>query len=239
MARRRFFVESVQNGQARITGHNAHHLIHVLRAEPGQKFEICDNHDVYLAEIESARKDLVAFTVLDRIEAPEPSVHTILLASLIKFDRFEWLVEKATEFGVSQIVPVIAERTEKGLERAADKRLERWKRIGREASEQSRRARLPDIQLAIPLLSALKSSANHRFMLDEEPGPPILAVVPAQRSPQDCVAILLGPEGGWTGRERAAIAECGWKAVSLGPQILRAETAAIAALAIINAAWLS
>jgi len=238
MARRRFFVDSVHNGHARITGEDAHHLTRVLRVEAGQKFEISDNRDVYLAEVESARKDLVSFAILERMEVLEPVAHTTLLVSLIKFERFEWIVEKATELGVERIVPVEAERSEKGLARAAAKRLERWKRIAREASEQSRRARLPEIEACIGLPAALATAADYRYVLEERTAPPILEALPAERKPQDRVALLVGPEGGWTDREREAIAAAGWRAVSLGREILRAETAAIAALAILNAAWL-
>src|SRR5580698_308139 len=139
MARRRFFVDAVKSGRAQITGPDAHHLARVLRVEPGQQFEISDNQSVYLAEVESARKDLVSFAVREKLEATDPIVCTIVLASLIRFERFEWMLEKATELGVSVVVPVQAERSERGLERAAGKRMSRWNRIAREASEQSRR----------------------------------------------------------------------------------------------------
>jgi 16S rRNA (uracil1498-N3)-methyltransferase len=242
MARRRFFVDAVQSGRARITGPDAHHLTRVLRVEPGQQFEISDNHSVYLAEVESARKDLVAFAVQERLAVPEPRVRTMLLASLVRFERFEWIVEKATELGVEQIIPVETERTEKGLRKAAEKRSVRWCRIAREASEQSRRARLPEIHAAVGLADALESEADYRYLLEEargaQGGPrPMLSVLPSSRRTGDRVALLLGPEGGWTDRERELITSAGWCPVSLGHEILRAETAAIAGLAIINAAW--
>jgi 16S rRNA (uracil1498-N3)-methyltransferase len=237
MARRRFFVEAIERGHAQIIDQDAHHLTRVLRVEPGQKFEISDNSNVYLAEVETARKDLVSFRILERIDAAEPVIHTALFASLIKFERLEWLIEKATELGVSALTPVRAERSEKGLEAAALKRVGRWKRIAREASEQSRRARLPDIESPIDLTDALRDAEGHRYALEESAAPPILSAFPDARQPGDRVALLVGPEGGWTDRERAAIANAGWRAVSLGHEILRAETAAIAALAIVNAAW--
>jgi 16S rRNA (uracil1498-N3)-methyltransferase len=205
--------------------------------EPGQKFEISDNRDVYLAEVESARKDVVSFTVLERMDAPKPVVQTTVFASLIKFERFEWMVEKATELGANRIFPVEAERSEKGLARAAVKRLERWRRIAREASEQSRRATLPEIETPVSLASALATPADHRYVLEEEQAPGILSVLPVQRTAGTSVALLVGPEGGWTGRERSAFSDAGWQNVSLGRPILRAETAAIAALAILTAAW--
>jgi 16S rRNA (uracil1498-N3)-methyltransferase len=237
MARRRFFVDAVASGHARIIGPDAHHLTRVLRVEPGQQYEISDNQSVYLAEVESARKDLVSFVVHAPVDVPEPRVRITLLAALIRFERFEWIIEKATELGVEQIVPIETDRTEKGLEKAAGKRMARWTRIAREASEQSRRALLPEIHEPLAFDEALAIESDRRYLLDEGDAPPILSLLPQSRNSGDRIAVMLGPEGGWTDRERARITSTGWCAVSLGPEILRAETAAIAALAIINAAW--
>jgi len=238
MARRRFFVDSIERGHAQIRGDDAHHLTRVLRVEPGQKFEISDNRRVFLAEVESARKDLVVFLMLDEIDVPSPRLHSTLLASLIKFDRFEWMLEKATELGVDQIIPVQTERSEKGLEQAAEKRRGRWERIAREASEQSRRARLPVIESPLSLSDVLASNAKYRYVLEEGEAPPVLGRLPQDREPADTIALLAGPEGGWSDRERTSIRTAGWQPVSLGRNILRAETAAIVALGIIHAAWL-
>src|SRR5579862_1015685 len=151
MARRRFFVDRVRNGQAEITGENAHHLTRVLRVEAGQRFEITDNERAWLAVVDTARKDLVRFHVEEEIiSAPEGPAVTLYLA-LIKFERFEWAVEKATELGVTRIVPIEANRSERGLFAGAHKRVERWRRIAREASEQSRRLRAPEIELPAKL----------------------------------------------------------------------------------------
>jgi 16S rRNA (uracil1498-N3)-methyltransferase len=238
MARRRFFVDEIRNGAAEIAGEDAKHLTRVLRVEPGQRYEISDNRSVWLAEIELARKERVSFRVLERIpERPSP-VHVNLLAALVKFDHFEWMIEKATELGVETIVPVVAERSERGLDRAAGKRKDRWLRIALESSQQSRRDRLPGIETPVPLDSALERAAGNRFALDErDSNPPLLCVVPPVRNPTDTVALLVGPEGGWTDGERARFLAAGWTAVSLGPRILRAETAAVAGLAIISAVW--
>ena len=237
MARRRFFVDEIHSGHARVLGDEAHHLTRVLRVEAGQKFEISDNHNVYLAQVASARKDVVDFAVIERIEHVEPCFRLALLASLIRFERFELLIEKATELGVETIVPVEADRSEKGLDRAAAKRITRWNRIAREASEQSRRVQLPVIEPAVKLAEALRVASRYRYMLEESGAPPILSVLPKQRGRHDTIALLAGPEGGWTERERAAITRAEWQPVSLGATILKTETAVIAALAILNAAW--
>jgi 16S rRNA (uracil1498-N3)-methyltransferase len=233
--RRRFFVGEVRNGHAEISGDDAKHLTRVLRAEIGQRYEISDNRNVYLAEIEMARKERVVFRTLEKLETPPPPLRVVLCAALIKFDRFEWMIEKATELGVAEIVPVETARSERGLERAARKRLERWRRIALEASQQSRRAVLPEVWEPASLSEALALQAGRRYALDEQPG---LSRLAGSIEASDSVAILAGPEGGWTEEERASFSgagtSAGWTQVSLGPLILRAETAAIAALAIVN-----
>jgi 16S rRNA (uracil1498-N3)-methyltransferase len=238
MARRRFFVPEVRRGYAELTGLDAAHLMRVLRAEAGQVYEISDNREVYLAEIELARKSQVSFKVLEKLERPPESVEITLLAALIKFDRFEWLVEKATELGVAVIQPFEATRSERGLAQAAAKRTVRWERIALEASQQSRRAVLPEIRPVLRFSKALETAAEFRLLLDEEPQrPPILSVLPYERNAKSTVALLLGPEGGWTDEERSQAQAAGWEPAGLGRTILRAETAAIAALAITLAAW--
>ena len=237
MARRRFFVDQVRKGQAEITGESAHHLTRVLRVEVGQKFEITDNQRAWLASVETARKDLVRFDVIEEIPAgPELPSLTLYLA-LIKFERFEWAVEKATELGVSRIVPVEANRSEQGLFAGAQKRAERWKRIARESSEQSRRLRVPEIGDPIRLAEALKDGSTHRCRLDEQAdAKPLLSAFTFHAG--DSGAISIGPEGGWIDAERRQFSDAGWTAASLGPSILRAETAVCAALAVLSQMWL-
>jgi 16S rRNA (uracil1498-N3)-methyltransferase len=238
MARRRFFVDVVHESRAELAGEDARHLRQVLRAEIGQCYELSDNHGVYLAEIEAVGPSRVSFRVLEELAAPPPAVRVTLLLALIKFDRFEWAIEKATELGVETILPVEAERSEKGLRRAAEKRIERWRRIARESSEQARRARLPEVLPPARFEDALAGGAAYSYFLEEQAGAcPILAALPARREPTDAVRLLAGPEGGWTDAERALARGAGWTPVSLGPTILRTETAALAALAIVGGAW--
>lgn len=236
MARRRFFVDRVRNGQAEITGENAHHLTRVLRVEAGQKFEISDNQRAWLATVETARKDLVRFHVIEDLAAGPELPPIALYLALIKFDRFEWAVEKATELGVARIVPVETARSEQGLFAGAQKRVERWRRIAREASEQSRRLREPEVDLPVRLAEALRGEATHRVWLDEQPGAKLLLQAFSPRA-EDSAAVLIGPEGGWTDAERQQFAAEGWPAASLGPTVLRAETAACAALAVLSQMW--
>ncbi|MGI9073929.1 MAG: RsmE family RNA methyltransferase [Bryobacteraceae bacterium] len=238
MARRRFFVPEVRRGSAELTGPDAEHLVRVLRAEVGQLYELSDNRDLYLARIEAARKSVVSFRVVEKLAPSAPTVHVSLVAALIKFDRFEWLVEKATELGVSLILPFETNRTDPGLVQASQKRRTRWGKIAVEASQQSRRAHLPQIEPAVGFAEALQIHASVKLLLDETSDtPPILERFPDQRSSADHVALLLGPEGGWTDEEHRQAVAAGWLPCSLGTTILRSETAGVAGLAVIQAAW--
>lgn len=234
MARRRFFVDRIHDNRAEVAGDDARHLARVLRAEPGQRYEISDNQRVYLAEIADITAHRVTFAVIEALPAPPFRPDITLYAALIKFDRYEWLIEKATELGVSRLVAVEAERTEKGLAAAAIRRVERWRKIARESSQQSRRLRLPELAAAQPFSAVLSDAATHRLFLDEKPGPPPILQAVSSDPAGDAWALLTGPEGGWTDRERSEAVNAGWKPVSLGANILRSETAAIAALAVLS-----
>jgi 16S rRNA (uracil1498-N3)-methyltransferase len=239
LARRRFFVDSVRDGKAEVRGDDARHLTRVLRAEAGQRYEITDSQAAYLAEVQEARAGLVLFRVIESLESPEPPARISVLAALIKFDRFEWMIEKATELGVERIIPVATSRSEKGLAEASRKRLERWTRIARESSQQSRRLRAPEILPAARFEASVAEPADYSYVLEESGAPPLLEVLPAARAAGARLALLVGPEGGWTDAERQFAAGLGWQPASLGPLILRAETAAVAAAAILMNAWAS
>src|ERR1051326_2587068 len=143
--RRRFFVDEVRGGAAELRGEDARHLTRVLRVEPGQRFELSNNSQAWLAEIDEARGERVTFRILEPIPYTPPPARITLCAALIKFDRFEWIVEKATELGVERILPVNSTRCERGLFEASHKRTERWMRIARESSQQSRRVQIPEL----------------------------------------------------------------------------------------------
>ncbi|HUB80337.1 MAG TPA: RsmE family RNA methyltransferase [Bryobacteraceae bacterium] len=239
MARRRFFVDAIRGGTAEILGEEARHLTRVLRGEPGQQFEISDNRAVWLAEIVEAHGERVVFRVLEPVKSPPLSARITLIAAIVKFDRFEWMIEKATEMGVERILPMEAARTEKGLFEASHKRAERWRRIARESSQQARRTSVPEILAPARFAASLARPAAYRYFMDESGAPALLRQLPADRNPNDEVAVMIGPEGGWTDAERQSAAAAHWMAASLGPLILRAETAATAALAIVANAWMA
>lgn len=239
MARRRFFVDEIYSHQAIVSGEEAQHLRQVLRAEKGQRYELSDGARVFLAEITDFRKDMVTFRVLDEIPQSPDLLHLTLCAALIKFDRFELLVEKATELGASLIVPFAAIRSERGLEKAADKRRERWQRIAMEAAKQCHRVAPPEVAALMSLGEMLGQPGTLRYLLDEGGGYPLFDILPltANRTQGERITLLVGPEGGWDPRERQQARDAGFVSLSLGRRILRTETAAISALSAIQLAW--
>ncbi|HEY0264072.1 MAG TPA: RsmE family RNA methyltransferase [Granulicella sp.] len=236
--RRRFIADTWTATTASLTGDQAHHLAHVLRAQPGQVYDIVANGFLHRAEIVSVSDKEVAFTLHEELAAASALPLHLLLA-VFKFDHMEWAIEKATELGVARITPILARRTEKHLAQAAAKRVERWRRIALEASKQSRRTDLPIISDPIALKAALaQETASIRILLSEtEQEQPLLKALTTRTltSEDESFALAIGPEGGWAPEEMALFTEHQWQHVTLGPRILRAETAAIAAIAIVNA----
>ena len=234
--RRRFFVEQFSGSTAAIEGDTAHHLGRVLRAQQGQLYELSDGHRVWLGRIEQVSRDRVEFALLEEIPAHQPAIDVTLLLSIVKFDAFEWAIEKATELGVSTIVPLAAARSEKALLAAAGKRAERWKKILAEASQQSRRVRVPVLQGVSQPAQAFgtqPASAVKIVLSERTDAPALRRILQAEPARQQAV-LAIGPEGGWTDTEFAAAEASGFREASLGKLILRTETAVAAALASIT-----
>ncbi|MCI0354364.1 MAG: 16S rRNA (uracil(1498)-N(3))-methyltransferase [Acidobacteria bacterium] len=234
MARRRWIADEVSGNRAALTGQNAAHLARVLRARAGQEFDVATGERVRRGRIVNVWENRVEFELGEDLVQPAGPDLTLLLA-IYKFDRMEWALEKAVELGARRIVPVIARRTSPHLSSSSAKRVERWRRIAREASQQARRASVPDIPPPLPLKEAMASDVGTRIVLAEGEQQRSLRDVMAATRGQSSLALAVGPEGGWTEDELRRFAGAGWIAASLGSNILRAETAAIAALAIVLA----
>ena len=236
--RRRFFVERFKDSAAVLHGEAANHLARVLRAEPGQLYELSDGESLWLARTEAVDRDAVEFALVERLPALLPSQRITLLLAIVKFDRFEWAIEKATELGADEIVPLAAERSEKGLVAASAKRAARWKKILLESAQQSRRLRVPVLHdAAIPHEAFVAESSDLRLLLSERGGAkPMRELLEPERPALEnrgpvSLAFAIGPEGGWTDAELAAAAGSGFAEASVGINILRTETAVCAALA--------
>jgi len=248
--RRRFIADlwSPQSGHpthATLTGEQAGHLARVLRAQPGQIFDVVANGFLHRAVVTSVSDTDVHFTLQEELEA-DAALPIHLLLAVFKFDHFEWAIEKATELGVARITPILAHRTEKHLALAAPKRADRWRRIALESAKQSRRTDIPEILNPIPLPDAIRHEfTGPRILLSETEQTLTLSAALTQSTKSGAphlafemwdftteLSLAIGPAGGWTNEEISLFAKHQWTPVTLGPRILRAETAAIAAIAI-------
>ena len=233
MTRRRWIADQVRGNRAVLLGEHAAHLARVLRAQVGQEFDIAADGVVRRGRVVSVSEERVEFELGEEVEAT-PLAQVTLALAIFKFDRMEWAIEKCTELGVTRIVPFAARRTDAHLAAAAVKRVERWRRIAREAAEQARRAEPPEIVNAVKLGDVLALRGELRIVLSEAETVTSLRELCASGGGSSLL-LAIGPEGGWTTEEVQAFAKAGWKAASLGPTILRAETAAIAATAVVMA----
>lgn len=231
MTRRRWIADEISGSSAALIGEHAEHLSRVLRARIGQEFDIVANGEVRRGRITEIDEHRVSFELGDA--APTARALPVTLAmSIFKFDRMEWAIEKCTELGVARIVPVIARRTESHLATAAPKRVERWQRIARQSAEQSRQTGPPEISQPINLTEALALPGSTRIVLSEAETEVALRDTVSAR-PTGEIVLAFGPEGGWTDAELQSFLHTGWRSASLGKSILRAETAAIASMAIV------
>lgn len=246
MTRRRWIAEHWDEATATLTGAQAEHLVRVLRAELGMEADVVAGGRVFhaqLAAIENGEgsgggvASEARFNLIAELDA-DPALPITLVMSVYKFDRMEWAIEKATELGVAAIAPVIARRSEKHLAQAASKRVERWRRIAHEAAQQARRSDVPVIHDPVPLAARVKAASTAtRLVLAEQERTITLRTaleeaIAEAGNETPTLEFALGPEGGWAPEEEALFDANGWRAVSLGPRILRAETAAITALAV-------
>lgn len=242
MTRRRWIAEHWDEATATLTGAQAEHMGRVLRAQTGMEADVVAGGRVFHAEVAAVHlnktESEVRLNLVAELEAA-PALPLTLTLAVYKFDHMEWAIEKATELGVAAIVPVIARRTDKHLGEAAARRAQRWRRIAHEAAQQSRRSDVPEIHQPGPLAARVKaaSSATRIVLAEQERTTTLRTLVEeaaeAAGEEMPTIEIAIGPEGGWAPTEEALFDANGWRAASLGPRILRAETAAIAALAVV------
>jgi 16S rRNA (uracil1498-N3)-methyltransferase len=234
----RFFISPTQidDNQAVLIDPLAHQIRNVLRMETGQHIIVLDNsgweYEVKLVHIE--RGQVIGKVVEKRPSPHEPRTHITLYQSLMKRDKFEFVLQKATEIGVSRIVPVVSQRS---LVQTADlkpNKQERWQRILTEAAEQSQRGRIPELHPPLKFSEAVTQSPNYQLpLIAWENGGVSVKTAVAQSSSPNSIALFIGPEGGYDPSEIQLAQQHGVTPITLGQRILRAETAAIVAPALI------
>lgn len=226
--RHRIFVDQIEP-QTVVTGDELHHAVRVVRLRAGEQVELFDRSGATAAGVvESIERDRAVIAAGERLASRESPLAVHLAMALIQLDRFELVLQKATELGVRSITPLLTDRTEVRPERLGGK-AERWERIVFEAVKQSGRSIVPAVAAAAPLPAVLaRGGTKIVFDADTEASP-------VDELRVDEVTLLVGPEGGWSDGELHAARDHGCLFQRLGPRRLRAETAAIAALAIVSA----
>ncbi len=241
MTRRRWIADRWTENSATLLEEQAAHLARVLRAQVGQEFDIVAGHAVRRGVVENVSSEAVEFSLHEEVETGE-SLPLIVGLSVVRFERMEWAIEKLTELGVARIIPLTAQRSEKHLVQAATKRCERWRKISRESAQQSRRSQVPEISNPMPVKDCIAESGNAlRYLFSEQERSRSLweSLMTTDRNATASTEIYtaIGPEGGWTSPEIVSFAENGWQSVTLGKNILRTETAAIAMASLVGAWW--
>lgn len=235
MSRRRFFAppSAFDHKGVTLTGDEARHLREVLRLRAGDEVNVFNGvGNEFRCTVASFGRDLVQLEICAAIEPykPESPLRLTLAVALLKGEKFDLVVQKATELGASAIVPVTTRLADIHLRDAseAEKRVTRWRRIALEASKQSGRTVVPEIAMPASFDSMIGSSADSlRLMFSERYGENLSEALLDKQTPES-VSVLVGSEGGWSDEEITTARDAGWRIITLGGRILRAETAAIA-----------
>ena len=237
MSRRRFFVPQtqIQNGKAILPSDQAHHLREVLRLQAGDEIELFDGAgNEYIGKIELSQCEVAVHSLRMLAAVPQSATPLILASALIKSDRFEWILQKGTELGVSEFVPLKTHYCDIKIPAAKiDSRLKRWDRIVLDAARQSGAVFIPRIRAPLFFadflrLGEIKNACKYLFY---ERAQAHWRIEKTQGNP---IFLCIGPEGGWRPEEVAAASQAGFQVFSLGKRILRAETAALTAVALIQ-----
>lgn len=239
MTRRRFYAPPEAFGTddktATLTAEETRHLRNVLRLKPGDEVHLFDGAGrEYQCLVQSIRRDSTEVKLIAEVEpaSPESSLDLTLAVALLKGEKFDLVVQKATELGVTRIIPVTTSRADVRLKNVedAERKTTRWQRIALEATKQCGRASLMKIERPLELVELFKTSGQStglRLLFAERGGELFKNTWAGTSETAAKVTALLGPEGGWNDDEIGAARTAGWKIVTLGGRILRAETAAI------------
>ncbi|NLZ53981.1 MAG: 16S rRNA (uracil(1498)-N(3))-methyltransferase [Thermoanaerobacteraceae bacterium] len=235
MPRLFIFKELAINDEIFISGEEAHHISRVLRYRPGDVIRISDGKSVesigVILDIDT-RDTKIKVRIVDKNIFKEVKPFITLFQGLPKGEKFDWIIQKSTEIGVSKLIPIITQRTVVNIASSKhNRRNERWKKIAREAAKQSMRIDLPEVGELCTFDNSLKEIKNHQLSIipwEHEKEISLKKVLRGINGSVTKVAVFIGPEGGFSPDEVEKAKEFGAVSVSLGPRILRTETAAIA-----------
>jgi 16S rRNA (uracil1498-N3)-methyltransferase len=245
----RYFVSNNQflnGGYVAISGDDYHHIVRVMRMSEGAEIICCnENSEAALCEIEQITNEKVIARIIKWIEEKtELPIHIYIAHGLPKGDKLELVIQKGTELGAFSFIPFLAARSVvKWEDKKAEKKLERWKKIAKEAAEQSQRARIPDVYAPMTIRELIEFAVtiDYRLVAYEEEAKrgekAVLAKVLREIKPGQSLLVLFGPEGGFSEQEISLLHDNGFLSCSLGPRILRTETAPLYVLAAASYEW--
>lgn len=235
----RFFISAsdLEGDRVRLSPEQSHQVHHVLRLRPGDAIVVLDDSGIeYDVTLTAVEKRQAAGQVTSRRQARgEPTAQVTLFQSMLVREKFEWVLQKGTEVGVARFSPVLTERSLVRTREIEEKKMDRWRRILVEAAEQSHRGRIPKLDQIVPFEEAISSVAQFDRCLIAAPshqGRTLREALQGMSGRAVSVALMVGPEGGFTGHEVDAACQGGAVAISLGPRILRTETCALVAAAL-------
>jgi 16S rRNA (uracil1498-N3)-methyltransferase len=240
MSTNRFFIapSDIKDDRVRLSPEQSHQVQHVLRLQPGDAIVVLDNtgteYGVTLTKVD--KRETVGQVTSTQQARGEPAAQVTLLQSMLMREKFEWVLQKGTEIGIARFAPVLTARSLVRVKDVEDKKLDRWRRIVTEAAEQSHRGRIPEIDQIIKFEEAVSSLAGFDRSLIAAPsqeGPTLRETLQGMSGRPVSVALMVGPEGGFTEEEVDAARRGGAVPISLGPRILRTETCAIVAPALV------
>ena len=245
MTSRQFFAVRIDADarKACLEGEEHHHLARVARVRPGQEVWLIDGRGRrFLSRVKAIRKDRTELVILRQAEDGGRRTSIILGQALLNAKKMEFVIQKAAELGAAAVIPVVTERSWRENKEKVARREERWSRIAREAAKQSGRGDVPEVAGAARRLADFvrERGAARRLFLSENGGRLLREVLTdsTDRSePPSSVVVVVGPEGGWTAAEEEMLRGAGFEAVSLGGAVVRTETAALAATALVAHFW--
>jgi 16S rRNA (uracil1498-N3)-methyltransferase len=236
----RFFLpaSAIEGDRVRLSPEQSHQIVNVLRLQAGDNIVVCDEtgieYDVALTVIE--KREVVGRVTGRQKARGEPRAQVTLFQSMLMREKFEWVLQKCTEVGVARFAPVLTARSLVRVKDIEDKKLDRWRRILTEAAEQSHRGRIPTINQIVMFGEALSEVTDFDRCLIATPwhtGAGVRAALHGLGGKAPAVALMVGPEGGFTDDEVNTACQNGAVPINLGPRILRTETCAIVASALI------
>lgn len=229
--------EQIHGENATIIGEDVKHIRDVLRYKIDDELYICDDNGIkYVTQIKKFLKDKIELHIVSiKTGTSEPNVKVTLFQGMPKADKLEWIIQKCTEIGIDEIVPVITDRVIVKLdEKNVSKKLERWNKIALEASKQSGRQKVPEVKKPINIKKFIENISKYDILLlpyECEKEQTLKSVLRNLDKKCENIAIFIGPEGGFTEEEIKLLDNENAKIVTLGPRILRTETAGMATLA--------